>query len=94
MEGRTATSLRNGDVERQLQRVLSGLLCVLPLLFLIWELSLGQAPAQTQPPTAALTGRESILVLHSFQSNFPANIKTDQGITSSLLSGGVDLAPP
>ena len=90
MVGRVETSLKN-STKRHVQRVLSGLLCVLPLLFLIWELSLSQAPARTQPRTVALTGQENILVLHTFQSNFPAYVKTDQGITSSLRSGGVDL---
>jgi PAS domain S-box-containing protein len=75
----------------QIKLVMSGMVRTLPLFLLIWALSLSQALAQTQPQIGPLIGQKNILVLHTFQSNLPGNIKTDQGITSSLLSGGVDV---
>jgi len=73
---------------RLVKRITFGLLSpILPML-LIGQLS-APALAQSQPQIAL--NAKNILVLHTFQSNLPGNVKTDQGITSSLRSGGMDV---
>ena len=58
------------------------------LVLLIWQLT---APAYAQPKHRVALAEKNVLILHAFQSSLPANVKTDQGITSSLRSGGVDV---
>ena len=58
------------------------------LMLLIWQLSV-PAHARTQPQSAL--NAKNVLVLSVFQSNLPANVKTNQGITTSLRSGGMSI---
>jgi PAS domain S-box-containing protein len=71
--------------KRFVNPALFALLC---LVLLIWQLT---APACAQPKPRVALAEKNVLILHTFQSNLPGNVKTDQGITLSLHSGGVDV---
>ena len=68
------------------KRISFGLLCLVSLIILIWQLG---APAQAQPQ-APLAGK-NILILHAFERTMPINEATDRGLRASLDSGGISI---
>jgi PAS domain S-box-containing protein len=74
--------------KRFVNPALSGSLCLVSLILLIWQLG---APTFAQsPPQVDLTGK-TVLILHSFESNIPIFELTDRGLRAALDAGGVGI---
>jgi len=71
---------------RPIKHTTLGLLCVVFLMVLIWQIS-ASAFAQTKP-LVDLTGK-NVLVLHAHEANAPVFVETDKGLSSTLQSGGI-----
>jgi PAS domain S-box-containing protein len=71
---------------RPIKHTTFGLLCVVLLMVLIWQIS-ASAFAQAQP-LVDLTGK-NVLVLHAHEANAPVFVETDKGLSSTLQSGGI-----
>lgn len=76
------------SVHLRLKSATIGLPGLVLLMVLVWQPN-NPAVAHAQPQSQLDV--KNILILNAFQSNLPANVKTAQGITSSLSSGGVDV---
>jgi PAS domain S-box-containing protein len=71
---------------RLVKRATLGLLCLVPLIILIWQIS---APAQTQPQVDL--SEKKVLILHEIEYNVPILVATNRGLIDVLESGGISI---
>ncbi len=66
----------------------SGPLCIFSMMVLIGQL--GALPLAQAQPQSDLSGK-NVLILHSFESNQPAFLGTEKGLSTVLTSGGIPI---
>ena len=61
-------------------------------VFLTYGADAGFAQAQTQPQNPL--AEKTILILNAHESNIPGFVKTNQGLSAALQSGGIGVKTP
>lgn len=75
---------------RLAKRAIYGLLCVVLLMLLIWQLSV-RAHAQAQPQASPLYSAKKILLLYTYGDGLPAYRKANPAFLSVVTAGGVSV---